>query len=99
MAIDPNWDINPKLPKDLKDALEILINFTEKDFKIIANSSGKTKAYILLKDNKKFCNEKNFREMVSYILGVIDGYNLEDHKNEIVKQVEKVRDKTKLPWE
>ena len=104
MPIDPNWDMSPKLPLDLEASLsELQHEINDEDFKIISNSAGKTKMYILLKDNQKYCDERSYREILSYIIGLKRGYLL--HR----KSISEVREKTipkrdsgvkkKLPWE
>ena len=103
MAVDENWDINPKLPAELEASLSELLFESGEKLSIIANSKGKAKMYILLKDNKKYCEERNYREILSYIVGMKRGYMLHKGKGQKIMEKEtpsiQERTKKKLPWE
>ena len=76
MAIDKDWKLDDKLAPDLEGALSELIFETGGEFSVVTNNTGKAKIYILLKDKKKYCEERTYREILSYIVGVRRGFNL-----------------------
>ena len=98
MSIDENWKLDDKLSPELEGSLSELIFETGEEFSVITNNSGKSKIYILLKDKKKYCEERSYREILSYIVGMRRGFLLQrEEKIETSPKSETI--KNKLPWE